>query len=47
MDKMEELDEAQELVDFLESLETKMEEDGALCAKIKGMANRAKEQAMA
>merc|ERR1712193_448573 len=39
--------EAQELIDFLSSIESKMEEDGAICAKIKGMASKAKAQAEA
>merc|ERR1712025_581232 len=39
--------EAQELVDFLSSIESKIEEDGAICAKIKGMASKAKAQAEA
>merc|ERR1712036_121001 len=46
-DESDEEQDVQDLVDLLTYIESQMEEDGALCAKIKGMASKAKEQAMA
>merc|ERR1712130_109689 len=46
-DSEDQIEEAQELVDFLEQIETQVEEDGAICAKVKATASKYKEHAMA